>query len=106
MSEDAGLDTGEMIIQVVTGRNRWRLAWDWYARFFRLRETAFRDERSFFRKYADLSEAEALDVAQRLWPGINLRNLRENILPTRHRASLVLTKGPSHRVESVKLRRL
>lgn len=37
MSEDAGIDTGEIVIQVVTGRNRWRLAWDWYARFFRLR---------------------------------------------------------------------
>lgn len=37
MSEDAGVDTGEMLIQVVTGRNRWRLAWDWYARFFRIR---------------------------------------------------------------------
>lgn len=37
MSEEAGVDTGEMMIQVVTGRNRWRLAWDWYARFFRVR---------------------------------------------------------------------
>jgi YegS/Rv2252/BmrU family lipid kinase len=37
MSEDAGVDTGEMLIQVVSGRNRWRLAWDWYARFFRIR---------------------------------------------------------------------
>lgn len=37
MSEDAGVDTGDIVIQVVTGRNRWRLALDWYARFFRLR---------------------------------------------------------------------
>lgn len=37
MSEDACVESGEMLIQVVTGRNRWRLAWDWYARFFRLR---------------------------------------------------------------------
>lgn len=37
MSEDAGLDTGEIVIQVISGRNRWRLAWDWYARFFRIR---------------------------------------------------------------------
>jgi type I pantothenate kinase len=80
---------------------------DWYVeRFFRLRDTAFRDERSFFRKYADLSETEALEIAQKLWANINLRNLRENILPTRHRASLVLTKGASHRVERVDLRRL
>lgn len=37
MSEKADVDTGEMMIQVVTGRNRWRLAWDWYSRFFRIR---------------------------------------------------------------------
>lgn len=37
MSDEACVESGEMLIQVVTGRNRWRLAWDWYARFFRLR---------------------------------------------------------------------
>ncbi len=37
MSEDACVESGEMLIQVVTGRNRWRLAWDWYARLVRLR---------------------------------------------------------------------
>lgn len=37
MSDSADVDTGEMVIQVVTGRNRWRLAWDWYSRFFRVR---------------------------------------------------------------------
>ncbi|MBX3595614.1 diacylglycerol kinase family protein [Sphingomonas sp.] len=37
MSDDASVQSGDMMIQVVTGRNRWRLAWDWYARFFRLR---------------------------------------------------------------------
>lgn len=37
MSDNACVESGEMVIQVVTGRNRWRLAWDWYARFFRLR---------------------------------------------------------------------
>ena len=33
-------------------------------------------------------------------------NLRENVLPTRPRASLVLTKGASHRIEKVALRKL
>ena len=33
-------------------------------------------------------------------------NLRENILPTRQRASLILRKGESHRIETVALRRL
>lgn len=79
----------------------------WYVtRFMRLRQTAFRDPRSYFRKYAEIPEAEALEIADRLWTTINLPNLRENILPTRQRASLILTKGASHRIESVALRRL
>ena len=41
-----------------------------------------------------------------IWRRINLVNLRENILPTRPRASLRLMKGPSHRIEQVALRKL
>jgi type I pantothenate kinase len=79
----------------------------WYvARFMRLRETAFRDPRSYFRKYADLSDAEAEATARTIWHRTNLPNLRDNVLPTRPRASLVLTKGPSHRIEQVALRKL
>jgi type I pantothenate kinase len=79
----------------------------WYInRFMKLRDTAFRDPRSFFRKYADLSEAEAIATAEGLWDRINLPNLQENILPTRQRASLILTKGASHRITQVALRRL
>jgi type I pantothenate kinase len=79
----------------------------WYlARFLRLRNTAFRNPLSFFRKYADLSEPEAIDFADGLWNRINLVNLNENILPTRQRASLILRKGASHRIEQVSLRRL
>ena len=71
-----------------------------------LRQTAFRDPRSFFRKYAEIGEDEALSIAEKLWTGINLPNLRENIVPTRQRASLILTKGASHRIQQVALRRL
>ena len=79
----------------------------WYVhRFLRLRHTAFRDPLSYFRKYAELSEAEAIAIADGLWNRINLVNLSENILPTRQRASLILRKGPSHRIEQVALRRL
>lgn len=80
---------------------------DWYVtRFMRLRETAFRDPQSYFRKYASVSEGEALQMAERLWSRINLTNLRENVLPTRRRADLVLCKGRSHLIEEVSLRRL
>src|ERR1700722_4057938 len=79
----------------------------WYIeRFMRLRETAFRDPRSFFKKYADLDDAAAEATGRDIWRRINLVNLRENILPTRPRASLRLIKGASHRIERVALRKL
>ena len=80
---------------------------EWYvARFMRLRQTAFRDPKSYFRKYAGYSDNEAREAAQSLWNRINLVNLQENILPTRLRAGLILTKGASHRIEQVALRKL
>lgn len=79
----------------------------WYiARFMRLRQTAFRDPRSYFQKYADFDDIEAETIARRIWSKINLANLHENVLPTKARASLVLTKGKSHRIEEVALRKL
>jgi type I pantothenate kinase len=72
----------------------------------RLRSTMFRDPRSYFKRYSDISDHEAEKIARDIWTRINLRNLHENILPTRARASLILTKGPSHRIEEVALRKL
>ncbi|HET9275143.1 MAG TPA: type I pantothenate kinase [Gemmatimonadales bacterium] len=74
-------------------------------RFRRLRDTAFRDPKSYFAKYAGLSEDEAIAFASRVWEEINGANLRANILPTRERADLILEKGRDHRVERVRLRR-
>lgn len=80
---------------------------DWYIeRFFSLKNGAFRDPKSYFHRYAGLSESEALATATRIWQTINLVNLRENILPTRPRADLVLRKGNDHKVRSVFLRKL
>ena len=79
----------------------------WYVeRFMRLRETAFRDPRSYFRRFAELSEEKARETANDLWLGINLPNLRDNILPTRPRADLILRKGGAHQIVEVALRRL
>jgi len=79
----------------------------WYIkRFMRLRETAFRNPQSFFHRYATLSEEAARAIAEGLWANINLKNLRENILPTRPRADLILRKGEGHLVEEVALRKL
>ncbi|KAJ1684470.1 hypothetical protein LUZ63_020225 [Rhynchospora breviuscula] len=79
----------------------------WYThRFLRLRETAFSDPASYFRKYADLSDEEAVATAETLWSTINGPNLRENIAPTRSRATLVLRKDADHSVRYVRLRKL
>ncbi|MHA6686947.1 type I pantothenate kinase [Mesorhizobium sp. A556] len=80
---------------------------DWYiARFMRLRETAFRNPDSFFHRYSQLSQGAAQAIAEGLWSNINLKNLRENILPTRARADLILRKGADHLIEEVALRKL
>ena len=79
----------------------------WYVdRFLTLRGTAFRDPKSYFHRYATMSDRDAVEIATSIWTHINLRNLRENILPTRQRADLILKKGESHLVEEVALRRL
>lgn len=79
----------------------------WYVeRFLRLRETAFRDPQSYFRRYAELDHDAAVSRAETIWSSINAPNLEQNILPTRSRASLVLTKGADHDVTRVRLRKL
>ena len=79
----------------------------WYIdRFMRLRETAFRKPENFFHRYSQLSEDAARAIAEGLWTNINLKNLRDNILPTRPRADLILRKGADHLVEKVALRKL
>jgi type I pantothenate kinase len=79
----------------------------WYVdRFLALRMTAFRDPMSYFNRYSKLSDEEAVETATGIWNRINLVNLKENILPTRQRADLILKKQASHSVEDVALRRL
>ncbi len=78
----------------------------WYVeRFLRLRETAFRDPASYFRRYAALSADEAVARAGTLWDTINGPNLESNIRPTRSRATLVLRKSSDHAVRWVRLRK-
>ncbi|HEX9259292.1 MAG TPA: type I pantothenate kinase [Acidimicrobiales bacterium] len=80
---------------------------EWYVeRFLKLCETVFQDPASYFRHFASLSHDEAVATARGIWRGINGKNLAENILPTRGRASLVLHKDSDHRVRQVDLRRL
>lgn len=79
---------------------------EWYIkRFLKFRQSAFNDPNSYFKHYAKLSEQEATAIAASIWENINGLNLRENILPTRERADLILTKGADHAVELIKLRK-
>ena len=83
------------------------LLMQWYVeRFLALRETAFRDPKSYFHRYSKLSDAEASATAASIWKRINLLNLHENILPTRRRADLILEKQETHMVQQVALRKL
>ncbi len=75
-------------------------------RFQALRATIFRDPNSYFHRFAAMSDEQAIDFAHGIWTEINGRNLKENILPTRERARLVLEKGHDHSVRRVRLRRL
>ena len=80
---------------------------EWYVqRWLTLRDTAFHNPKSYFHRYAVLSDEEAIATAIAIWERTNLANLEENILPTRPRATLILKKGADHVIETVLLRRL
>jgi type I pantothenate kinase len=79
----------------------------WYVdRFLALRETVFRDPASYFHRYAALDDGAAMATAREIWGTINGVNLRENIMPTRERARLVLEKGADHAVRRIRLRKM
>ena len=79
----------------------------WYVdRFLTLRQTAFAQPESYFHRYASLTDDQTIELAGQIWDSINAPNLLRNILPTRSRATLVLTKGEDHSVRRVRLRKL
>jgi type I pantothenate kinase len=79
----------------------------WYMeRFMLLKNTAFRNPRSFFHRFAAMNDHEAREFATEVWQRINLVNLLNNVAPTRERAQVVMQKGRDHRVREVWLRRV
>ena len=79
----------------------------WYVdRFLELKNTAFIDKQSYFHKYSSYTDIESRKIAEDLWKNINYKNLRNNILPTRQRADLILKKSSDHSVEKVLLRKI
>lgn len=80
---------------------------NWYIeRFLMLRQTAFSKPESFFNRFASLSDNDAIRTASEIWRDINEKNLVENVLPTRGRADLVLTKDADHSIQRLRLRKL
>lgn len=79
----------------------------WYVeRFLTLRESAFADPRSYFTRYAALTDEQAVATATDIWDAINGPNLIQNIQPTRDRADLIIRKGSDHCLDEIRLRRL
>lgn len=79
----------------------------WFlSRFSQLRATAFQDERSHFRSFAEMGEGDALSYANHVWDTINGPNLVENIAPTRERATAILRKGADHCVDTIAIRKI
>jgi len=80
---------------------------EWYVqRFQKLQRTVFQNPSSYFHHYKDLDADQSREVALGIWRDINLANLRENILPSRERAHVVLRKRPDHAVGEVWLRQI
>ena len=79
----------------------------WYInRFMELRSGAFANPESYFHRYSALSDEEAHKTAAGIWDRINGPNLVQNVLPTRGRAKLVLTKNEDHYVKRVLMRKI
>ncbi|WP_196836616.1 type I pantothenate kinase [Zhihengliuella flava] len=80
---------------------------EWYVkRFMKLRSGAFADPASYFHRYSTLTDEEARATALDIWRRINEPNLRENVLPTRGRAQLVLSKDADHSIRRMLLRKI
>jgi type I pantothenate kinase len=74
----------------------------WYtARFLELVAEARDDPSSFYRTFADLDADQAAELANQVWRGVNLVNLRDHVAPSRARAGCVITKGAHHEVVAV-----
>ncbi|MGL5335839.1 MAG: type I pantothenate kinase, partial [Enterovibrio sp.] len=73
-------------------------------RFVAFRQSAFKDPTSYFHHYAKLPEQEAIAIASSIWDEINGKNLRDNILPTRERAQLIIEKGEQHVIKHLWMR--
>lgn len=79
----------------------------WYLeRFMQFRAQAKDIPELYLHRFSKMPDQEALEKAEEFWTKINELNLNENILPYKERARLILSKGESHAVEKVYLRKI
>lgn len=79
----------------------------WFiSRFMALRESAFQDPDSIFRPVAEMSDEDALKMAEGFWKDTNEPNLVQNIQPSRERATAILRKGADHVISEIRIRKI
>lgn len=79
----------------------------WFTeRFLELRRRAVGKAEDFYTQFIDMPEQEVRAFAHSVWEEINGPNLRENIEPTKRRATAILTKGRDHRVKEISIRKV
>ncbi|HLD84867.1 MAG TPA: type I pantothenate kinase [Coxiellaceae bacterium] len=80
---------------------------EWYvSRVIKFSQTTFRDPNSYFHYVSKMPVNDIKTFAEQVWRDINEVNLLQNILPSRDRAQLILTKDGNHAVQQVQLRKL
>ncbi|CUR53819.1 Pantothenate kinase [Serratia symbiotica] len=77
---------------------------NWYInRFLKFRHKAIYNPDSYFYHYSTLPIFKTVNIAKKIWNTINKLNLQQNILPTRKKAHLIITKNYFHKIESIYL---
>ena len=77
----------------------------WYLeRFLAFRRQATGHPERYFHRFTQMSDTEAYQYAQRVWHEVNEANLRENILPFKHQARLIMHKAADHAIAGISLR--
>jgi type I pantothenate kinase len=67
-------------------------------------DTAFHDPSNYYYQYAQMPREEAFAYAKKIWRDIDLKNLKEYILPTRFRADMILHKTEGHVMDNILVR--
>ncbi|WP_296136955.1 type I pantothenate kinase [uncultured Tessaracoccus sp.] len=79
----------------------------WFtARFLELKRRAELAHEGFFVEFQGMTDEEAAAFASEVWESINGPNLRQNIAPTKGRATAILTKGADHRITEISIRKV